>query len=71
MADTFCSVDVSRNVCFGDSSLISLMSGEDSFSRDFVVGLSLTRSVSSILKDLSSGLYSSRCTQRSLNSSSF
>ena len=68
MADTFCSVDVSRNVCFGDSSLISLMSGEYSFSRDFVLGLSLTRSASSILKDLFGGLYSSRCTQRILSS---
>ena len=68
MADTFCSVDVSRNVCFGDSSLISIMSGDDSFSRDFVVGVSLTRSVSCILKNLSGGLYSSRCTQRILSS---
>lgn len=66
MADTFCSVDVSRNVCFGGSSLISLMSGDDSFSRDSVVIVSLTISASSILKDLSGGLCSSMCAHRIL-----
>jgi hypothetical protein len=56
MADTFCSVDVSRNVSLGGSSLVSLMSGEDSFSRDFVVSVSLMRCAPSSLKGLSGGL---------------
>jgi hypothetical protein len=68
MADTCCSVDVSRNVSLGGSSLVSLMSSDDSFSRDFVVSVSLMRCGSSFLKGLFGDLFSSRCTQRILRS---